>query len=213
VALVGPDGERTFVTDRGAADHLLPSDLRPTWFRGAAALHLPAYSLYNEPLGSAARRAVELARSAGAILSVDLASQQPILDLGPAEAWERLAAVAPDVIFGNESEAEAILDDRPELDLLGLAPVVVLKRGGAGCRILGRRDLASPLIEIDVATGSIAASDTTGAGDAFAAGFLVRWLAPDLDRAATPASLGRAAGAGHRSAARLLTSPRQSIID
>ncbi len=135
VAIVLPDGERTFVTDRGAADLLVPADLRRAWFVKAGALHLPAYALYNRPLDSAARRAVELARAAGAIVTVDLASRQPILDLGPAEAWRRVAAVAPDMLFANAAEAEAVLDGRPQLDLLDLAPIVVVKQGGAGCRV------------------------------------------------------------------------------
>ncbi len=63
---VAPGGERSFVADRGAADLLRPEDLRPTWFRGADALHVPAYSLLGEPLGLAGRRAIELARAAGA---------------------------------------------------------------------------------------------------------------------------------------------------
>ena len=41
--LVEPGGERSFVTERGAALRLRPEDLRPEWFRGADALHLPAY--------------------------------------------------------------------------------------------------------------------------------------------------------------------------
>ena len=49
--LVSPDGERSFVADRGAADRLAPDDLRASWFEGADALHLPIYSL----LGDAAR--------------------------------------------------------------------------------------------------------------------------------------------------------------
>jgi len=39
--VVSPDGERAFVADRGAADHLSPADLRPEWFRGAAIVHVP----------------------------------------------------------------------------------------------------------------------------------------------------------------------------
>ena len=212
VALVEPGGERTFVTDRGAADLLLPSDLRPGWFRGAAALHLPAYSLYNEPLASAARQAVELARAASGIVSVDLASRQPIVDQGLLEAWSRVAVVAPDIVFGNESEAEAILDGRPAGDLLGLAPVVVIKQGAAGCRVLARSRSGRAPMELSVPTRAIAAPDTTGAGDAFAAGFLVRWLAADDRGQATAASLRRAARAGHAAAARLLSNPRSSVI-
>ena len=47
---------------------------RPSWFARADAVHLPVYSLLGEPLGLAGRRAVTLAREAGAVVSVDLAS-------------------------------------------------------------------------------------------------------------------------------------------
>ena len=77
--LVTPDSERSFVTDRGAALQLQPSDLKPAWFARADALHLPLYSLIDEPLSLAGRRGIELARGANAAVSVDLASIGPLL--------------------------------------------------------------------------------------------------------------------------------------
>jgi sugar/nucleoside kinase (ribokinase family) len=213
VVLVEPDGERTFVTDRGAADLLEPSDLRTRWFGRAAALHLPAYSLFNDPLASAARRAAELARVVGAVVSVDLASRQPILDLGSDEARRRVATVAPDLLFGNPSEASAILDGGPERDLLALSPIVVVKRGAAGSRILARSRAADgsfapvdidPATIVDVPSSAIVARDTTGAGDAFAAGFLVHWLALEPLARHDPKALSASATRGHRTASRLL---------
>src|SRR3972149_5376622 len=59
-------GEPPSIPGRGAADQLTPEDLRAAWFAGAAGLHLPAYSLLNEPLGAAAPRAAHPARAAGA---------------------------------------------------------------------------------------------------------------------------------------------------
>jgi len=207
VALIEPGGERTFVTDRGAADLLAPEDLRPAWFARAAALHLPAYSLLNEPLGSAARRAVEASRAAGAIVSVDLASRRPLLANGRRAAWERLAAVTPDLLFANHAEAAALAGSRGDVRLLELAPVVVIKDGSAGCRILARRGDAEP-DRLAVATSPVHATDTTGAGDAFDAGFLVSWLSAPAETRGDVAVLRRAALAGHRAAARLLAEPR-----
>ena len=183
MVLVDADGERSFVTDRGAADLLAPGDLRAAWFRRPGgvggrqplALHLPGYSLYTKPLAAASLRAVELGRASGALVSVDLASRQPILDLGPAEAWSRIAALAPDVLFGNVAEVKAILDGRDRVVLLNLAPIVVVKDGASGATILHRDRV------IEAPTTAILARDTTGAGDAFAAGFLVRWLADGPD--------------------------------
>ncbi len=209
--IVESDGERSFVTDRGAADLLAPGDLRAGWFRRRGgigghqhvALHLPGYSLYAEPLAAASRRAVELARASGALVSVDLASRQPILDLGPVEAWSRIAAIAPDLLFGNMAEVEAMLDGRDRAALLGLAPTVVVKDGARGATIL-RRDGG-----IVVPTVAIVAGDTTGAGDAFAAGFLVPWLADGAAARQDAAALTAAARSGHRAASRLLRGARR----
>ena len=220
VALVEPDGERTFVTDRGAADELRAADVRIAWLRGAFALHVPAYSLFHgRPLAGAARRAAGLARSSGGAVTVDLASSAPILALGAAEAWRRVADVEPDVMFANAVETAAILDGRPETDLLSLAPIVVVKLGAEGCRILvrpaaGRSALPSAVPGVlVVSTRSLAPRDTTGAGDAFAAGFLVSWLRAPGERRHAATVLRAAARAGHRAAARLLrTADRAAIL-
>ena len=75
--LVEPGGERSFVTERGAALRLRPEDLRPAWFAGADALHLPAYSLLDQPLGEAGMAAAVLAHQLGVLVSVDLSSSAP----------------------------------------------------------------------------------------------------------------------------------------
>ena len=174
--------------------------------RQPVALHLPGYSLYTEPLAAASRRAVELARASEALVSVDLASRQPILDLGPDEARSRIAAIAPDLLFGNVAEVEAILDGRDRAVLLDLAPVVVVKDGARGATIL-HRDGA-----IEVPTSAIVAGDTTGAGDAFAAGFLVRWLAGRPDARHRVAALTAAARSGHRAAGSVAPCARVAAI-
>ena len=211
VALVEPGGERTFVTDRGAADLLALDDLRAAWFRGASDLHLPAYSLLNEPLGAAARRAVELARSAGATISVDLASRRPLLARGRRTAWERIAGLAPDLLFANAAEAAALSGARGEQHLLELAPVVVIKEGPGGCRVIASDATPEP-VRLAVATSPLHASDTTGAGDAFDAGFLMAWLSAPRETRHDPAVLRWSALAGHRAAARLLSEPRSERL-
>ena len=83
--LVAPNGERSFVADRRAATLMRAEDLKGEWFDGLDLIHLPAYSLLVEPLGSAGVKAVELARSRGARgvrVSIDLASVGPLLAHG-----------------------------------------------------------------------------------------------------------------------------------
>lgn len=208
--LVAPDGERSFVPDRGAADLLRPDDLKPAWFKGAAALHLPAYSLLGAPLGQAGRRAVELARGAGATVSVDLASVGPLLAQGRRAARDLIAGIAPDILFATGPETEALLGGGgPPEGLLDVAAVAVVKRGSKGATVLARA--GSERLRFEVATTPLPATDTTGAGDAFDAGFLVGWAAARAGGRSLPAALHRAAVSGHRAAARQLATPRPEL--
>jgi sugar/nucleoside kinase (ribokinase family) len=207
--LVEPGGERSFVADRGAADSLEAGDLQPAWFASTDALHLPAYSLLTEPLGAAARRAVALARDATAAVSVDLASTGPLLSRGRAPAHEMIATAAPDFLFATAQEAEALLGGGRLDGLLELAPMAVIKRGSKGATVLARS--GDERVRLEVATTPLPAADTTGAGDAFDAGFLVGWFAARRAGSRLPAALRRAAVAGHRAAARQIASPRSEL--
>ncbi|MBA2275137.1 MAG: carbohydrate kinase family protein [Chloroflexi bacterium] len=223
VVLVGSDGERSFVVERGAADALEARDLEEAWFRSCDALHLPGYSLFAEPLAGAARRGAAMAREREAVVSVDLASRAPLLAMGRRRAWQVLGEVRPSVIFGNVGEVTALTGERREERLLGLAPLVVVKEGAAGCRVLARVGEGSEVLRLAVATTRIAARDTTGAGDAFDAGFLHSILSARREAGSLPGDPGslprdpgalrRAALAGHRAAAALLRSPRAELTD
>jgi sugar/nucleoside kinase (ribokinase family) len=204
--LVEPGGERSFVADRGAADLLEPGDLRAAWFAGAEALHLPVYSLLGEPLGAAGRRAIGLARDGSAAVSVDLASIVPLLAGGRRAARALIAEIAPDFLFATAAE-EAFLGDagRGLLDVATIAVVSAAK----GATVLAR--VGAERVRLEVATEHLVATDTTGAGDAFDAGFLVGWFAAQRAGRSLSASLQRAALAGHRAAARQLSSPRAEL--
>jgi sugar/nucleoside kinase (ribokinase family) len=211
-ALVDASGERSFVTQRGAADHLARVHVRPAWLRGCRAVHVPGYSIFRRPLAEATVAAVAVARHQGALVSVDLSSSGPLRALGRAEVERRLAAIGPDVLFANRQEAAALLGSRVDsalLRLLRLAPVAVVKEGLAGCRLLWR-DGAAAGANLSIApAGRVLTSDSSGAGDAFAAGFLYAWLARSAMVDAV--ALRRAAMAGHRAAAAALRADRPEL--
>lgn len=157
VALVAPDGERTMASDRGIAPSLRADELEPAWFADCDHLHLSGYALFREPIRDAAFRAAELTRAAGARVGVDLSSWSAIRDFGAERFRRSLEALAPDVVFCNEEE------DR----LVGgrfAGPKWILKRGARGCSFDGDERAALSVAQV---------VDTTGAGDALAAGWLV----------------------------------------
>lgn len=207
--VVAAGGERSFVADRGAADELRPTDLRADWF-AVDLLHLPAYSLIGSPLGDAGRRAIELARGHGALISLDLASAAPLLANGRRAARRLVEEAAPDLLFSAVGEAEAFLGGNNLAGLLESAPLAVVKRGPGGATLLARGSIAP--LRFEVATPGLTATDTTGAGDAFDAGFLAAFTATPPDARLRPAALRRAALAGHRAAARQLTGGSPELL-
>jgi sugar/nucleoside kinase (ribokinase family) len=209
--LVEPGGERSFVTERGAALKLRPEDLRAEWFTGSAAVHLPAYSLLDQPLGLAGLAAARLGHEAGALVTVDLSSSAPLLANGRRAALRLIEVAAPDLLFATRDEARALLGPKREERLLELAPVAVVKRGRKGTTVLLRE--GGDTLRFEVATTPVKAEDTTGAGDAFDAGFLAGWLEARRKGLAEAAALQRGAVLGNRTALRQITSrhPELSI--
>jgi sugar/nucleoside kinase (ribokinase family) len=153
-------GERSMASDRGSATELAPGDLDPGWF-GCDRFHLSGYALLSEPIAFAAVRAAELARAAGASVSLDLSSWTLIDDAFRG----RVRALAPETVFATEREREAFG---------GLDAAWVVKRGAGGVTVAGMDHPALPAEVVD----------PTGAGDAFAAGYLVDGIEAGLAAAA-----------------------------
>jgi sugar/nucleoside kinase (ribokinase family) len=170
VSIARPDGRRTMLTDRGVAPTFAPDAFDRAWLDGVATLHLPAYSLVREPIGSTALLAARIARENGVRVSLDLSGTAALNEVGVETFRELATRLAPDVLLGNEDEHA----------LAGAleAPTVVVKRGARGVTLRTdgeERDL--PARPADVV-------DTTGAGDALAAGFLLDGIDLGLEAAA-----------------------------
>jgi len=171
VVVVTPDGERTMFPDPGANARLAVSDLDGLAWRAGDHLHVSGYSLLREGSRDAALTALERARAAALSVSVDASSEALLLALGP-EAF--LSWLVPgDLLFANDDEASALTGHSKPLDALraltdrGL--LVVVKRGADGAVVgSGDQRWSAPAVPAEN-------RDTTGAGDAFAAGFLASW--------------------------------------
>ncbi|TML07069.1 MAG: hypothetical protein E6G41_05430 [Actinobacteria bacterium] len=158
VVLVGPDGERTMLPDPGANDELREADLPGELFATGDVLYLSGYTLLRAGSRPAAQAALARAREQDMRVVLDAASAAP-LELAPSfTTW----AGAVDLLLANEDEM-AVLGDRCD------AREVVVKRGAGGATWTD----GSRVVDGEAAT--VEARDTTGAGDAFAAGFLVAW--------------------------------------
>jgi sugar/nucleoside kinase (ribokinase family) len=192
VVLVSPDGERTMLTDRGSSHEL--TDPVPDWLDGVHTLHVPAYSLAVEPMAGTAADLIAHAHDREIAVSIDLSSIAVVAAYGIDAFGERLAGLSPTLVFGNEDEG-ALMGGR--LDALVDTGTTVVIHGARQAWARHGDETTT------VATEHLAAvADTTGAGDAFAAGY----LCARADGAGIAASLT----GGHDAARRHLTAGRRA---
>ena len=106
--LVDAVGERTMITDRGAAAEL--DAIEPAWLRGAQWVHLPLYGFAVRRSRRALTDAAARAAADGARVSIDLSSVATMRDLGAVELRRILDGVRPDVVFANDDESRVAAD-------------------------------------------------------------------------------------------------------
>lgn len=193
VLIVAPDGERTMFPDRAAAAELHGVD--PGWLDGITWLHVPSYGLEHEPMRGEVRRLVGLARERGARVSVDASSTGLLDGLGVERVLGWYAELRPDVLFANETEAQL-------LGVAGGGPVaasvarrLVVKHGPEPTEVFDDGVLVArvPVAPVE------GVRDLTGAGDAFAAGYVAAAIGG--------ADATAACFAGHEAAASVIASP------
>lgn len=162
---ISPDGERTFGTYLGAAAALRADDLTPEMFRGYTYLFIEGYLVQDHNL---ILRAIELAKTAGVKVCLDMASSNVVE--ADRDFFTTLVKEHVDIIFANEDEAKAFTGQEPEqaVDTLArLCPTAIVKMGAQGSLV--RRGDERVQVE---AVHADHVADTTGAGDSYAAGFL-----------------------------------------
>jgi sugar/nucleoside kinase (ribokinase family) len=189
VALIDPDGERSFLTDRGANERLAREDLPDALLDRAHLVHVSGYALQCPEPRAAVLDFLGEARRRGVPASVDPGSLSLLEEVTAASflAWTGFAGMC----FPNAHEA-AVLTGSGEIErqlgvLCDSYETAVIKRGalGAVAGTLGGERRAVPAAPARVV-------DTTGAGDAFLAGF----LAARLDGATLEESLRRGCALG-----------------
>ena len=190
VTLVDPDGERSFLTDRGANLNLCAADLNESLLDGVSLVMVSGYSLFAPGPRAAVLGLLASARARGVAIAIDPASVGFLREIGPTQvlAW----TAGADWIFANAEEAELLTgqaDIAAQVQVLGLHYThVIIKRGRLGAVLGGRGG-----IELSLPAPSVTVRDSTGAGDAFAAGFIAAHLAGADDAVAM--AKGIAAGA------------------
>lgn len=191
VTIIDPDGERSFLTDRGANLNLCEEDLPPSLLDGVGMVVVSGYSFFAPGPRLAVQGLFAQARARGIAIAIDPASVGFLMEVGPVQFLRWTAGA--DWIFANQSEAEAltgIADHQGQV--LALAEHfgnVVIKRGAEGA-VLGRR----AGVRVTLPAQRVPVVDSTGAGDAFAAGFLAAHLAGEDEASA----LAKAIAAGAR---------------
>ncbi|WP_010418036.1 adenosine kinase [Anaerophaga thermohalophila] len=163
-ALISPDSERTFATYLGAAVELEHHDVGDDLFDGYNILHIEGYLVQNRAL---IRRALQLAKSGGLQVSLDLASFNVVEE--NLDFLHEMVENYVDILFANEEEAKAftgLAEEEALYKISEFCEYTVLKLGKRGSLIKnGDQIIKVPAIKAN-------SLDTTGAGDLYAAGFL-----------------------------------------
>jgi ribokinase len=158
---------RSMLTDPGVGPLLTAEAIEEAWLEDCGLLHFPAYSLARAPVsGAALAAAARVPR-----LSVDLSSTAVLNEYGVPRFRALLGRLRPEIVFGTEAEAD-LIGEFGGTDLAGTD--LVVKLGARGVRARGGEHPAHP----------VDAVDSTGAGDAFAAGYLVGGVSMGLAAAA-----------------------------
>jgi len=166
--MVTPDAQRTMSTYLGACVAFSADDVDPALVADAAITYLEGYLFDPEPAQEAFRYAARLARQAGRRVALSLSD--PFCVGRHRAAFRELVRDQTDILFANEAEICSLYETDDVFAAAAAAraevAIAVITRGAAGSLVL-----AGP-VSVEVAAEPAQVVDTTGAGDAYAAGFL-----------------------------------------
>jgi ribokinase len=195
ISLVEPGGQRSMLADRGANLALQPEDVPPPAAGGH--LHLSGYTLLDPRPRTAGLAALAAAVADGCTVSLDPASSGPLRGYG-VDRWLEDTAAAT-LLLPNADEARLLTGCT---DVTGAARSLARRHAAVAVTLGADGALwASGDVLVHRPAHATEVVDTTGAGDAFAAGLLAAWLA---DREVAPAD---ALDAGLARAAQVLRRP------
>ncbi|NYJ18704.1 carbohydrate kinase family protein [Glaciibacter psychrotolerans] len=201
VILIDETGERSMLPHRGASTLL--SEVPDEWLDGLRLLHVPAYSFNGEPVGATTIEVIRRAKAKGIQVSIDASSTGMLSQYGVQRFLDLLVELRPDFLIGNESESTFLgltIDGLPGPNASLLPETIVVTKAGADPTVVHQPGADVIVVAVPPVTD---VRDLTGAGDAFAAGFLASYLLTH--------DLRVACEGGHAAAARVLTSPGASI--
>src|SRR5246127_2780022 len=182
--LVTGDGERTMNTYLGAAQDLTPTDIDAAQIASASIVYLEGYLWDPKDAKDAFVKAAKIAHEAGRQVALTL-SDAFCVDRYRDEFLDLMRKGTVDIVFANEGELKSLYQTADSHAALGQlrndAKFAAVTRSEHGCVVVPAAGITPvPAFPIDKLV------DTTGAGDLFAAGFLV-----GLARQADPTTCGK----------------------
>lgn len=164
IVLITPDGERTFATYLGAAADLNADDIAKEAFMGYDFFHIEGYLVQDHML---IEKAMRLAKESGCMVSLDLASFNVVNENH--KFLKDLVRNYVDVLFANEDESFAYTHLNPEESVAKMAKevdIAIVKVGKRGSYVQKGTD------RYHIGAITTSCTDSTGAGDLYAGGFL-----------------------------------------